>query len=387
MSINRPCARPAARPSSATSADDPWLRGRLTMAWRAGGPTRWARQVAHGPQGVDGAAGRLERAANGGRPVRRRRLLSALGRGLSGVGSAFSPLRLPAPARLLLRACSPRRVFPFLPCLWRRPRLGFFLAMSRATDPPVAAWPAGPAAGSVRPPAPASQLRQLRHQSGCRHDLSSPVVAACKQRSCTGDVRRGRRGLWAAPPSERDDNGMWGGVNIADARSLASAWRGSSRQTVMSGPRGMACWGRALGTRYVRGGAVCGWLSLTTRRVWDWGRSELRRHAQPGVRLAGGVQADPNVWRAGVACWRRALGTRYVRGGAVCGWLSITGSSIGGGVNSERDTRTLAWRGGYGHPHPSVWQAPLRLWSRTIIQPLRSHNQLCHQLSEACLGP
>ena len=150
---------------------------------------------------------------------------------------------------------------------------------------------------------------------------------------------------------------------------------------------GVACWRRALGTRYVRGGAVCGWLSLTTRRVWDWGRSELRRHAQPGVRLAGGVQADPNVWRAGVACWRRALGTRYVRGGAVCGWLSITGSSIGGGVNSERDTRTLAWRGGYGHPHPSVWQAPLRLWSRTTIRPLRRLTQLCHHLSEACLGP
>ena len=130
-----------------------------------------------------------------------------------------------------------------------------------------------------------------------------------------------------------------------------------------------------------------GSLSLTTRRVWNWGRSELRRRAQPGVRLAGGVQADPNVWRAGVACWRRALGTRYVRGGAICGWLSITGSSIGGGVNSERDTRTLAWRGGYGHPHPSVWQAPLRLWSRTTIRPLRSHNQLCHHLSEACLGP
>ena len=150
---------------------------------------------------------------------------------------------------------------------------------------------------------------------------------------------------------------------------------------------GVACWRRALGTRYVRGGAVCGWLSLTTRRVWDWGRSELRRHAQPGVRLAGGVQADPNVWRAGVACWRRALGTRYVRGGAVCGWLSITGSLIGGGVNSERDTRTLAWRGGYGHPHPSVWQAPLRLWSRTTIRPLRRHTRLCHQLLEACSRP
>ena len=129
------------------------------------------------------------------------------------------------------------------------------------------------------------------------------------------------------------------------------------------------------------------WAVARTRRVWNWGRSELRRHAQPGVRLAGGVQADPNVWRAGVACWRRALGTRYVRGGAVCGWLSITGSLIGGGVNSERDTRTLAWRGGYGHPHPSVWQAPLRLWSRTTIRPLRRHTRLCHHLSEACLGP
>ena len=66
----------------------------------------------------------------------------------------------------------------------------------------------------------------------------------------------------AGSPSERDDYGIWGGVNFADARSLASTWRGASRQTVMSGPRGMACWGRALGTRYVLGGAVCGLLPL-----------------------------------------------------------------------------------------------------------------------------
>ena len=60
--------------------------------------------------------------------------------------------------------------------------------------------------------------------------------------------------------AERDDNEMWGGVNFADERSLASAWRGSSRQTIISAPRGKACWGRALGSRYVLGGAVCGLL-------------------------------------------------------------------------------------------------------------------------------
>ena len=36
--------------------------------------------------------------------------------------------------------------------------------------------------------------------------------------------------------AERDDNEMWGGVNFADERSLASAWRGSSRQTIISVP-------------------------------------------------------------------------------------------------------------------------------------------------------
>ena len=173
------------------------------------------------PKGWTGWQAALRGRRTGGDPCAGDGFSLRLGAACRGLGSAFSPLRLPAPARLLLRACSPRRVFPFLPCLWRRPRLGVFLAMSRATDPPVAAWPAGPAAGSVRPPAPASQLRQLRHQSGCRHDLSSPVVAACKQRSCTGDVRRGRRGLWAAPPLNATTTGC--GAELTSP--TRAAWR------------------------------------------------------------------------------------------------------------------------------------------------------------------
>ena len=75
---------------------------------------------------------------------------------------------------------------------------------------------------------------------------------------------------WAArfvgcSPSERDDYGIWGGVNIADARSLASAWRGASRQTVMSGPRGMACWGTELGTENLCGCAAVALFALLTR--------------------------------------------------------------------------------------------------------------------------
>ena len=62
----------------------------------------------------------------------------------------------------------------------------------------------------------------------------------------------------AGSPSERDDYGIWGGVNFADAHSLAFAWRGASRQTVMSVPRGMACWGTELGTEICVG--VRQWL-------------------------------------------------------------------------------------------------------------------------------
>ena len=70
----------------------------------------------------------------------------------------------------------------------------------------------------------------------------------------------------AGSPSERDDYGIWGGVNFADARSLASAWRGSSRHTLMSVPRGMACWGTGLGTKNLCGCAAVALLALLTRR-------------------------------------------------------------------------------------------------------------------------
>ena len=102
-----------------------------------------------------------------------------------------------------------------------------------------------------------------------------------------------------------------------------------------------------------------GSLSLTTRRVWNWGRSELRRRAQPGVRLAGGVQADPNAWRAGVACWRRALGTRYVRGGAVCGWLSLTTRRVWDWGRSElrRHAQPGVHVAGGVQADPNVWRA------------------------------
>ena len=66
--------------------------------------------------------------------------------------------------------------------------------------------------------------------------------------------------------AERDDNEMWGGVNFADERSLASAWRGSSRHTLMSVPRGMACWGTELGTENLCGCAAVALLALLTRR-------------------------------------------------------------------------------------------------------------------------
>ena len=70
----------------------------------------------------------------------------------------------------------------------------------------------------------------------------------------------------AGSPSERDDYGIWGGVNFADARSLASTWREASRQTLMSGPRGMACWGTELGTENLCGCAAVALLALLTRR-------------------------------------------------------------------------------------------------------------------------
>ena len=79
---------------------------------------------------------------------------------------------------------------------------------------------------------------------------------------------------WAArfvgcSPSERDDYGIWGGVNFADARSLASTWRGASRQTVMSGPRGMACWGMELGTENLCGCAKVAFCDFRTHQLGE----------------------------------------------------------------------------------------------------------------------
>ena len=91
---------------------------------------------------------------------------------------------------------------------------------------------------------------------------AADVELACLQRRRPlWQARDWRRRERLARPLNATTTGF-GEVNIADARSLAPAWRGSSRQTVMFGPRGMACWGRALGTRYVLGGAVCGLLPL-----------------------------------------------------------------------------------------------------------------------------
>ena len=153
---------------------------------------------------------------------------------------------------------------------WRRRACAAAAAAARQTAPIL------PMSRARRPATSTAAQQTSRAGGWSRADMqahSSMAEAADVELAC---LQR-RRPLWQARDQrrrvscggrwrERDECGIGGGVNCADARSLASTWRGASRQTVMSGPRGMACWGTELGTENLCGCAAVALLALLTRR-------------------------------------------------------------------------------------------------------------------------
>ena len=66
----------------------------------------------------------------------------------------------------------------------------------------------------------------------------------------------------------------------------------------------------------------------------NWGRSELRRRAQPGVRLAWVVQADPNVWRARHGVLGKSAGDPICAGRRGL-WVALPNNTTSVGLGAE----------------------------------------------------